>query len=125
MGFFDDLFGQPFGGMFDFNGDGKTDFGESWLGYKIIEDCMKEEKDDDPYSYSGSSFASSLDDEDSDGDVDWRLFADEGDEYGVDPYDFDTVDIKKVYSTSTTISGDIEDVVDELKKLTNKDEDNE
>ena len=22
MGFFDDLFGQPFGGMFDFNGDG-------------------------------------------------------------------------------------------------------
>ena len=90
MGFFDDLFGQPFGGMFDFNGDGKTDFGESWLGYKIIEDCMKEEKDDDPYSYSGSSFASSLDDEDSDGDVDWRLFADEGDEYGVDPYDFDS-----------------------------------
>ena len=77
------------------------------------------------YSYSGSSFASSLDDEDSDGDVDWRLFADEGDKYGVDPYDFDTVDIKKVYSTSTTISGDIEDVVDELKKLTNKDEGNE
>lgn len=36
-----------------------------------------------------------------------------------------TVDIKKVYSTSTTISGDIEDVVDEIKKLTNKDEDNE
>ena len=27
MGFFDDIFGQPFGGMFDFNGDGKTDDG--------------------------------------------------------------------------------------------------
>ena len=27
MGFFDDIFGQPFGGMFDMNGDGKTDLG--------------------------------------------------------------------------------------------------
>lgn len=32
-----------FGGFFDFNGDGKTDIGEEWIGYKIIEDCMKEE----------------------------------------------------------------------------------
>lgn len=88
MGFFDDLFGQPFGGMFDFNRDGKTDFAESWLGYKIIEDCMKEEKEDDPYS--DASFMSTLDDENYDDDSNWQLFADEGDEYGIDPYDFDS-----------------------------------
>lgn len=46
MGFFDDIFGQPFGGMFDFNGDGKTDFGEQWVGHMIINECMKEEKED-------------------------------------------------------------------------------
>ena len=33
-----------FGGFFDFNGDGKTDIGEEWVGYKIIEDCMKEDE---------------------------------------------------------------------------------
>ncbi len=38
----DDLWG----GMFDFNGDGKTDIGEEWVGYKIMVDCMKE--DDQP-----------------------------------------------------------------------------
>ena len=45
MGFFDDIFGQPFGGMFDMNGDGKTDLGEEWLGYMVINECMKEEKE--------------------------------------------------------------------------------
>ena len=25
-----------FGGFFDFNGDGKTDIGEEWVGYKIM-----------------------------------------------------------------------------------------
>ena len=33
-----------FGGFFDFNGDGKTDIGEEWVGYKIIEDCMKKDE---------------------------------------------------------------------------------
>lgn len=88
MGFFDDLFGQPFGGMLDFNRDGKTDFAESWLGYKIIEDCMKKEKEDDPYS--DASFMSTLDDDTDDANGNWQLFADEGDEYGIDPYDFDS-----------------------------------
>ena len=30
-----------FGGMFDFNGDGKTDLGEQWVVFKIFEDCTK------------------------------------------------------------------------------------
>lgn len=40
----DDLWG----GMFDFNGDGKTDIGEEWVGYKIMEDCMKEDDQSTP-----------------------------------------------------------------------------
>ena len=46
MGFFDDIFGQPFGGMFDMNGDGKTDLGEEWLGYMVINECMKEDEEE-------------------------------------------------------------------------------
>ena len=38
---------NPFGGMFDFNGDGKEDFGEQFIGYKIFEECTKEDDDDD------------------------------------------------------------------------------
>ena len=34
-----------FGGLFDFNGDGKTDIGEEFLAYKIFEECTKEDKD--------------------------------------------------------------------------------
>lgn len=82
MGFFDDIFGQPFGGMFDFNRDGKTDFGEQWLGYKIINDCMKEETKD---TYSGSS---SFFDSSDDTDDDWRLFCEDGSEYDLDPEDY-------------------------------------
>ncbi len=82
MGFFDDIFGQPFGGMFDFNRDGKTDFAESWLGYKIIEDCMKEEKADDPYSYTAPSCVSGVDD--------WRDNAIMAGELGLNPYDYVT-----------------------------------
>ena len=53
MGFFDDIFGQPFGGMFDMNGDGKTDLGEEWLGYMIINECMKDDEKEIP-SYDTS-----------------------------------------------------------------------
>ena len=43
---------NPFGGMFDFNRDGKEDFGEQWLAYKIFEECTKEhtKENDDDYS---------------------------------------------------------------------------
>ena len=80
MGFFDDIFGQPFGGMFDFNGDGKTDFGEQWVGHMIINECMKEEKED---TYSGTSIFGSDFVDDT-----WRLYCEDGSEYGLDPDDY-------------------------------------
>lgn len=80
MGFFDDIFGQPFGGMFDFNGDGKTDFGEQWVGHMIINECMKEEKED---AYSGTSIFGSDFVDDT-----WRLYCEDGSEYGLDPDDY-------------------------------------
>ena len=30
---------DPWGSMFDFNGDGHTDAGEQWTGYQIYKDC--------------------------------------------------------------------------------------
>lgn len=35
---------NPFGGMFDFNGDGKEDLGEQWIAMKIFEECTKEDE---------------------------------------------------------------------------------
>lgn len=98
MGFFDDIFGQPFGGMFDFNGDGKTDFGEQWVGYMIINDCMKEEEKQSSYRPSFSSYsvpssgvrAGTYDAVESVEDDSWRLFCEDGSEYGIDPYDYDS-----------------------------------
>lgn len=80
MGFFDDIFGQPFGGMFDINGDGKTDLGEEWLGYMVINECLKEEKEDNSY-YSSSLSA--------DDDL-WQLDCEDGSLYGLSPYDYES-----------------------------------
>ena len=43
MGLFDSLFGD----LFDFNGDGVTDFGEAYIGYSIKSDEYEKEDDDD------------------------------------------------------------------------------
>lgn len=42
MGFFDDIFG----GLFDFDGNGTTSPDEEFLGYMMMEDCLKEDGDD-------------------------------------------------------------------------------
>lgn len=99
MGFFDDIFGQPFGGMFDFNGDGKTDFGEEWVGYMIINDCMKEEKTS-YYTGGGSNLLyDSLVDDAFDpiinpsglaGSDEWKLTCEDGSDYGIYPDDYET-----------------------------------
>lgn len=39
---FDDLFG----GLFDFNGDGDTDFGEEMLGLAIMDDIIEGESEE-------------------------------------------------------------------------------
>lgn len=41
------MFGDIFGGMFDFNGDGHTDFAEEAVGFAVMEDMMSEEDSPD------------------------------------------------------------------------------
>ncbi len=83
MGFWD----NPFGGLFDFNGDGREDLGEQWVALNIFRQCAESEEDDDIHSsciYSGDTHS-------DDGDViDWREFCEDGSEFGIDPYDYDT-----------------------------------
>ena len=43
------MFDDIFGGMFDFNGDGHTDFAEEALGFAIMEDMMSEDESDDDF----------------------------------------------------------------------------
>ena len=43
------MFDDIFGGMFDFNGDGHTDFAEEALGFAIMEDMMSEDEGDDDF----------------------------------------------------------------------------
>ena len=39
--------GGWFGGLFDFNGDGKTDLGEAFIDHQMFEECMGENDDAD------------------------------------------------------------------------------
>ena len=67
------------GGLFDFDGDGKTSMSEAFLAYKIFEECTKEEQD------------TSIDpDFDPDTGLSWRDFCEDGFQYGLSPYDFET-----------------------------------
>jgi len=50
---------NPFGGMFDFNRDGKEDFGEQWLAYKIFQECTKEDNDDADLNFDDDDFSPS------------------------------------------------------------------
>lgn len=78
---------NPFGGMFDFNGDGKEDLGELWIAQKIFEECTKEEEhngySDDFVYLPGLNDAV---------DTSWREFCEDGSEYGVDPEDYEYED---------------------------------
>ena len=40
------MFDELFGGMFDFNGDGHTDFLEEATGFAILDEMTKEEESD-------------------------------------------------------------------------------
>ena len=80
----------PFGGMFYFNGDGKEDWGEQWIAFKIFEECTKEEKTQHDYS-SDYIYHSVLDDDDDDTvDTSWRDFCEDGSEFDIDPEDYET-----------------------------------
>ena len=74
---------NPFGGMFDFNGDGKEDLGEQWIAFKIFEECTKEDHNADDFIYHSIP--------DDDGvDTFWRAFCEDGSEFDLDPEDYQT-----------------------------------
>ena len=110
---------NPFGGMFDFNGDGKEDFGEQFIGFKIFEECTKE--DDDDYSsdldftdfspisdylwrqyvevdYLLGIFPENYETEEeylqafNEAKYAWREYCEDGSEYDIDPEDYETED---------------------------------
>jgi hypothetical protein len=111
---------NPFGGMFDFNGDGKEDFGEQFIGFKIFEECTKEDNDNDDYSsdidfgfsptkdyswrqyvevdYLLGIFPENYETEEeyleafNEAKYAWREYCEDGSEYGIDPEDYETED---------------------------------
>ena len=44
------MFDDIFGGMYDFNGDGNTDFAEEAVGFAIMEDMMSEDDREDDFN---------------------------------------------------------------------------
>lgn len=57
---------NPFGGMFDFNGDGKEDLGEQWIAMQIFDECTKEDERENRVRVSTENMID-LDDMDIDG----------------------------------------------------------
>ena len=76
----------PWGGIFDFNFDGKTSWDEQAFGLMIINECMKEDSDDDDSSFVSSGIFS------SGADHSWRSLYDYDIETGIDPNDYETED---------------------------------
>ncbi|MCQ4023303.1 MULTISPECIES: hypothetical protein [unclassified Ruminococcus] len=77
---------NPFGGLFDFNGDGKEDFLETGFAYNFIRKQMKKDKTDGSFSYTDSSNSSYKGYQD----YSWRETCEDGYDYGVDPEDYET-----------------------------------
>lgn len=85
----------PRGGIFDFNWDGKVSWSEQWTGIRIINECMKSEQEEQRRSQSSyNTYAGLFDTAPSQADVsddgDWRLFCEDGSDYGIDPDDYDS-----------------------------------
>ncbi len=75
---------NPFGGIFDFNGDGKEDIFEQWVAFNIFNECTKEVHNDN----SSNCILNPVFDDDND--TSWREFCEDGLEYGVIPEDYET-----------------------------------
>lgn len=95
------IWNNPFGGLFDFNRDGKESLGELWLAQKIFEECMKDEEEDGDFAddfcddelsdYDNLSDSDDLyDNEEESDEYEWRDFCEDGTEYGIDPEDYET-----------------------------------
>ena len=76
---------NPFGGMFDFNGDGKEDFGEQFIGYKIFGECTKEDYTDGDFLSNDLDFHVV-----SFKDYSWRNYVEVDYLLGVSPENYET-----------------------------------
>lgn len=85
MGLFDKNNKGLFGGLFDFNGDGKTTWDEEYLAFKIFEECTKKEESD----YDSDLDSDLLSDTVLSDKYDWRLYCEDGFSYDVDPEDYE------------------------------------
>lgn len=82
MGLFGNDNNDWFGGIFDFNGDGKTTWDEEYIAYKIFEECTKYDN-----SSGGLHFSGGFDDSYG---YEWRDCCEDGTKFGVDPEDYET-----------------------------------
>ena len=73
-GFWDHILNNPFGGLFDFDGDGKEDLSEQWIAYNMLKESSKNED-----GYDGISY-----------DYSWRDEVENGSDYYIDPQDYET-----------------------------------
>ena len=76
--------GRKRGGLFDFNRDGKESIGEMYVAYQMYQKWLKRKEAKETGT---ASYAPSFDDEPDDS---WRDFCEDGSEFGIDPYDYDT-----------------------------------
>lgn len=77
-----------FGGLFDFNGDGKTSWDEEYIAYRIFEECTKDDNSSGgSYGSYGSDYSGSYGNYNR---YEWRESCEDGTEFGVDPEDYET-----------------------------------
>ena len=86
---------NPFGGMFDFNHDGKEDWWEQSVAFKMFEECTKKDKPHTDYSDDNSYHPVADDDDDicssrDSIDTSWRDFCEDGSKYDIDPEDYES-----------------------------------
>lgn len=102
MGWFDKDDKGMFGGMFDFNGDGKTTWDEELLGFQLLREYAKKQENNSA-SNSASDFKNNseshfhndfepdvFNDTDDSDKYEWRLYCEDGFEFGIDPEDYET-----------------------------------
>ena len=86
MGLFDKNGKGLLGGLFDFNGDGKTTWDEEYLAFKIFEECTKEEENDFDNDFDSDLF----DDTDISDKYEWRDYVEVDYLLGIFPEDYET-----------------------------------
>ena len=95
-------FGGWLGGLFDFNGDGKTDLGEAFIAYQMFEEYRKENDADEDVSLDHGL---DLDLDPSKDDL-WRSYREDGAEFGIFPEDYET---EEEYSEALEEARDADD----------------